>query len=203
MGIASRRTWALALCAIATMASFDVLNAQVAPTQVPAAAPSTPTFKAGWVAQVMSYKLQVIGEVPLASFILGAAQDDAYTRLGKLGITGDEAAIKLHGLINAPEAGQYGFLLNLSSTFPSSTCSYFFSVDGNELIAGKGYLSSEHGGDKAVDLTVGYHPVEIRVACTNGLPKIRFSLKAKLPSTDQVAPLGNDFIVHAVRSTGD
>ena len=180
-----------------------IAHAQVAPAPASAAAPSAPTFKAGWVAQVVSYKSSVMGEAPLASFILGASQDDAFAQLGKLGISGTEAGLVLRGLINAPEAGRYAFLLGVTSSVPSSSCAYTLSIDGAKQISGRGPLSQNSGGDKALDLTAGRHPAELRIGCSNGLSKIRVSLKAKLPSADEVAPLGNDFIIHATRPTGD
>lgn len=178
-------------------------KAQVAPAPAATAAPATPTFKAGWIAQVVSYKGMVMGEVPLASFVLGAAQDDAFAQLGRLGVPGSEAGLVIRGLINAPEAGRYGFHLSLVSTVPSSTCAYTFSVDGAKQITGRGPLSQNPGGDKAIELPAGRHPAELRVGCSNGLPKIRVSLMAKLPSADEVAPLGTDFIIHATRAIGD
>lgn len=203
MSITNKRTRAFAFCTLVSVVAAAEAHAQVAPAPAAMSASPAPTFKAGWVAQVVSYKASAMGEVPLATFILGAAQENVFAPLSKLGIAGNEAGLVLRGLVNAPEAGRYGFLFTLTSSERDTACRYSLSIDGMELITGRNIFSQPMSGDRAVDLTAGRHPAELRLGCSNGLSKIRVGLKAKLPSADQVAPLDPDFILHPTRATGD
>ena len=203
MRIANKRLPTFVLGFILVMATVDAARAQVAPAPGPTTAPATPTFKAGWIVQVVSFKGGVMGEVPFATYIAPAAQEDLFAPLSKLGVVGNEAGLILRGLVNAPETGRYGILLTLASPARGSFCRYSLSIDGIELVTGRDNLTQARSTDRPLDLTAGRHPAELRLACSNGLPQIRVSLRVKLPSADVLAAPSSDFIIHPTRATGD
>ena len=203
MKVANKRTRVLALGFILAMATVDAAHAQVAPVPAPTTALATPTFKAGWIVQVVSFKGGAMGEIPFATYIAPAAQEDLFAPLSKLGVAGNEAGLILRGLVNAPEIGRYGLLLTLTSPARGTYCRYSLSIDGAELVNGRDLLTQARSTDKALDLTAGRHPAELRLACSNGLPQIRVGLRVKLPSADVLAAPSSDFIIHPTRATGD
>lgn len=192
---------------IATILSLStvpaVAPAQVAPAPAPAAAVSNvPSFKPGWIAQGVSYKGSVIGEVPLASVVVGASQDDAFAVLAKQ--TGVKAnGLILKGVINAAETGTYGVVLDIQDGGQYGYCSYTLSIDGKSALVAKD-AREPLVADKAIELPAGRHPVEISVGCNNhNVSNVHVALKVKLPSADAIAAPRADFIIHATRASGD
>ena len=174
---------------------------QVAPPS--AVGTPAPSFKPGWVAQGVSFNNGVIGDVPLASAVIGAAQDDAFAVMAKQ-TSGKAGGVVLKGMINAAETGTYGFVLDIQDGGQSGFCNYALSIDGKPAMAYRNPEPKPAVADKAVELTAGRHPIEIAVGCSRpSVSKVRVALRVKLPSGDAAVTPSADFIIHATRASGD
>ena len=198
------RSFKLVAGFILATAAITAAQAQVAPAPAPAAPEPAATFKAGWVAQVVSYKNEVMGEVPLTTFILGIGQDDVFVHIDKQYTAANGAGLILRGLINAPEPGRYGFLYELKSIQQPGGCNFVLTVDGTKVMSARGPYQRSLTADKALDLAAGRHPVELRIGCASvALPKVTSTLRVKMPSSDELTDLGSEFILHQTRASGD
>lgn len=171
-------------------------------------------LKPGWVAELLSANTNVnnvIGEVPLASFIFPPNRADAYSYVSKKALPRALYAFRLKGLFNVSESGSYGFSLQFDNLF-QATCGYTFSIDDQPVISAdyRQFTSFSPHADKSIELTAAMHPASLQVVCiaTNGpnylnYDKLTVSLKMKAPSDDEVTLIPSDFVVHKVRKSGD
>lgn len=179
--------------------------AQIAPSIGVRPTPAVSALKPGWVAQVRSYRNHVFGETALSSFVIGVDKTDAFSRIPQSAISDNAAAILFKGQLNVPEAGKYGFLVDIDQIpVPGPGCNYSLSIDGVKIIERNGGGQARLTDDKAIELTASPHPVELQVGCdSRSLSRVRVALKVQTPTGDEAAVPAPDFIVHPVRGTGD
>lgn len=193
----------LVLAGASTKTVIAPAAAQVAPP-TNAKPVTTPAWKAGWVAQVRSYGNGEIGETSLGSFTVGADKTDAFARIPRTTIRENTAAIVFNGQLNVPEAGKYGFLLNVGPIAQPGGCTYSLHIDTERVFDARATYKTGSSSDKTVELTASSHSVELRVGCASShLQQIKVELKVQAPNGDEARAPAPDLIIHATRASGD
>ena len=189
---------------LATAAGLATAYAQVGPPVVQAPAPAAAAaLRPGWIASAVSLRNGKEGEVPLVTAIVPADADNAWKLLSAKEALGSTGGLILRGLVNAPEAGRYGFVLQIPLK-PIATCTYALSVDGKEVLTGTMQYNTAQTADGAVTLPADPRPIELHVGCMAvPLTDVRVVLKVKVPSDTEPAVPFATLIVHKARTSGD
>ncbi len=186
------------------VAALPPAHAQVGPASAPPpAASATASMRPGWIATAVSLRNGKEGEVPLASAIVPANTDDAWAVLGAKEALGSSGALVQRGVVNPPEEGRYGFVLQIPLK-PNASCTYALSVDGKEVMTGTMQYNTAQSADGAVTLPADFRPIEMHIGCSNvPVSQVRVTLKVKAPSDNEPAVPSASFIVHKLRASGD
>ncbi len=194
------------VCAVtlASVAALPPAHAQVGPAgPPPPAASATAAMRPGWIATAVALRNGKEGEVPLASAIVPANTDEAWAVLGAKEALGSTGVLVLRGMVNPPEEGRYGFVLQIPLK-PIASCTYALNVDGKEVMTGTMQYNTAQSADGAITLPADFKPIELHVGCS-GVPvsQVRVTLKVKAPSDNEPAVPSASFIVHKLRASGD